>query len=204
MQLENQVYALSNASSFGVSYSCYGGKKQNIPIVYTMEVADGKILIYFHTTERIKNEATGTVDNKHSKQQIGQIKAVPGSLYIELTQDLLPNKLIFDEVKFHHEIIWKYAVPHWVNKAENYVENNNVAPVWLIVAKLIQLTCYDSITGDLGIYDVNTVKPFNQNQWWNILEQCSIEVPSISQFKTALKGKPVVLPPVIPDIEPTA
>ena len=173
MQLQNQVYALSNASSFGVSYSCFGGKKGNVPIVYTMEVADGKILIYFHTTERIKNESTGTVDNKHSKQQIGQIKAVPGSLYIELTQDLLPNKLIFDEYKFHWEVLTNKAIPDWINRSVDLVENNRIPPIWLIVIKLIRLTCYDDITGELSIHDVSTIKAFTANQWWDVLDICA-------------------------------
>ena len=55
MQLQNQVYALTNASNFGVSYSCFGGKKSNVPIVYTLEAVNGKIQIYFHSTVPVKN-----------------------------------------------------------------------------------------------------------------------------------------------------
>jgi hypothetical protein len=60
------------------------------------------------------------------------------------------------------------------------------------------------MTDLLDIYDVSTVKAFTANQWWDVLDICAKEVPSISQFKTALKGKPVVLNPVDPHIEPTA
>jgi hypothetical protein len=204
MQLENQVYALSNASNFGVSYSCYGGKKQNIPIVYTLEASSGKINIFFHSTVAVKNEISGKTDNIHNKVPMGEIRAIPGSLYIQLNEDLLPNKLVFDENKFHWEVLVSLALPYWINKASDLVENNRIAPIWLIIAKLIKLTSYDVMTDLLDIYEVSTIKPFNEFQWWNTLEQCAKEVPSISQFKTALKGKPVTLQPVTPDIEPTA
>jgi hypothetical protein len=204
MQLQNQVYALSNASNFGVSYSCFGGKKGNVPIVYTLEAVNGKINIFFHSTVPVKNEATGKTNNIHNKTAMGEIKAVPGSLYIQFNEDLLPNKLVFDEYKFHWEVLANNALPYWINKASDLVENNRIAPIWLIIAKLIKLTSYDVMTDLLDIYEVSTIKPFNQNQWWDTLELCAKEVPSISQFKTALKGKPVVLNPVDPHIEPTA
>jgi len=202
MQLQNQVYALSNASNFGVSYSCFGGKKGNVPIVYTLEVSSGKIQIYFHSTVPVKNELTGKTNNIHNKTPMGEIKAVPGSLYIQLNEDLLPNKLVFDENKFHWEVLVSLALPYWINKASDLVENNRIAPVWLIIAKLIKLTSYDVMTDLLDIYDVSTVKAFTANQWWDVLDICAREVPSIPQFKNALKGKPVTLNPVDPRFIP--
>ena len=202
MQLQNQVYALSNASSFGVSYSCFGGKKGNVPIVYTLEVIQGKIEIYFHSTVAVKNEFSGKTDNIHNKTPMGEVRAVPGSLYIKFNEDLLPNKLVFDEYKFHWEVLVNNALPYWINNASDLVENSRIAPVWLIIAKLIKLTSYNEDTYTLGVYDVSTIKPFNESQWWHVLEQCSIEVPSIPQFRNALKGKPVVLNPVDPRFKP--
>ena len=199
MQLQNQVYALSNASNFGVSYSCFGGKKSNVPIVYTLEAVNGKIQIYFHSTVAVKNELTGKTDNIHNKTSMGEIKAVPGSLMIQLNEDLLPNKLSTEDTKFHWEVLVNNALPYWINKASDLVENNRIAPVWLIVAKLIQLTCYDVMTDLLSIYDVSTIKTFTEVQWLDVLDICAREVPSVPQFKNALKGKPVTLTPVTPD-----
>lgn len=196
MQLSNQVYALSNASSFGVSYSCYGGKKQNVPIVYTLEVNSGKLLIFFHSTVAVKNETTGKTDNVHNKVSMGEIKAVPGSLYIRFNEDLLPNKLIFDDYKFHWEVLVNNALPYWINKAVDLVENNRIAPVWLIVSKLIKLTSYDDITGELSIHDVNTIKAFTVDNWWDVIGECAKECPTILQFQNALKTMPVKLPKV--------
>jgi hypothetical protein len=202
VQLQNQVYALSNASNFGVSYSCFGGKKGNVPIVYTLEVVNGKINIFFHSTVPVKNEITGKTDNIHNKTPMGEIKAVPGSLYIQLNEDLLPNKLVFDETKFHWEVLVNSALPYWINKASDLVENNRIAPVWLIIAKLIKLTSYDVMTDLLDIYDVSTVKAFTANQWWDVLDICAREVPSVPQFRNALKGKPVTLNSVDPRFIP--
>jgi hypothetical protein len=202
MQLQNQVYALSNASNFGVSYSCFGGKKGNVPIVYTLEVSSGKINIFFHSTVAVKNEISGKTDNVHNKVLMGEIKAVPGSLYIQLNEDLLPNKLVFDDYKFHWEILVNNAIPYWINKSVDLVENNRIAPIWLIISKLIKLTSYDVMTDMLSINDVSTIKPFTSSQWWDTLEMCANEVPSVPQFKNALKSRPVTLPPVTPDIEP--
>ena len=199
MQLSTQVFALSNASQFGVSYSTYGGKKYNIPVVYTLEVANSKLEIYFHKLESVKNEVTGVNESKHVKQIVGTIQASPGNLYINLKQDLLPTKLSSDQHKFHHDIIWGSAIPYWVRQASDLVEYNRIAPVWLIVAKLIQLTCYDVMTDLLSIYDVSTIKTFTEVQWWDVLDICAREVPSVPQFKNALKSKPVTLTPVTPD-----
>jgi hypothetical protein len=197
MQLQNQVYALSNASNFGVSYSCFGGKKGNVPIVYTLEAVNGKIQIYFHSTVPVKNELTGKTDNIHNKTPMGEIKAVPGSLYIQLNEDLLPNKLSNDDTKFHWEVLVNNALPYWINKASDLVENNRIAPVWLIIAKLIKLTSYDVMTDLLDIYDVSTIKAFTANQWWDTLQLCANEVPSVPQFSNALKSMPAKLPNVI-------
>ena len=133
MQLQNQVYALTNASNFGVSYSCFGGKKSNVPIVYTLEAVNGKIQIYFHSTVPVKNELTGKYDNIHNKTSMGEIKAVPGSLMIQLNEDLLPNKLSTEDTKFHWEVLVNNALPYWINKASDLVENSHIAPVWLII-----------------------------------------------------------------------
>lgn len=204
MQLSNQVYALSNASNFGVSYSTYGGKKANLPIVYTLEVVGGKIQIYFHSTERVKNDITGKTDNIHNKLSMGEIKAVPGSLYIRFNEDLLPGKLSSDQYKFHHEIIWGSAIPYWVNKASDLVEYNRIAPVWLIVAKLIQLTCYDNNNDFLDIYDLQTIKPFNPTQWVTVLTECSRELPQVKQYQNALSTIVIPSVPVVEELPSTA
>ena len=130
---------------------------------------------------------------------MGEIKAVPGSLMIQLNEDLLPNKLSTEDTKFHWEVLVNNALPYWINKASDLVQYNRIAPVWLIVAKLIQLTCYDVMTDLLSIYDVSTIKTFTEVQWWDVLDICAREVPSVPQFKNALKGKPVTLTPVTPD-----
>ena len=198
MQLSTQVFALSNASQFGVSYSTYGGKKSNVPIVYTLEVNSGKLEIYFHKLESVKNEVTGVNESKHVKQIVGTIQASPGNLYINLKQDLLPTKLSSDQHKFHHEIIWGSAIPYWVRQASDLVEYNQIAPVWLIVAKLIQLTCYDNKDDFLDIYDLQTVKPFNPDQWVTVLQECAKELPAVKQYQNALRT--VVVQPIVEEL----
>ena len=133
---------------------------------------------------------TGKTDNVYNKEQIGEIKAVPGSLYIDLSQGLLPTKLIFDDYKFHWEIIVNSAIPYWINNAVDLVENHRIAPVWLIVAKLIKLTSYSDVTDSLTIHDTNTIKPFSEVQWWEVLLTCAKECVSIVQFQNAVKTIP--------------
>jgi hypothetical protein len=186
-KLSSQLYELSNASQFCVSYTVMGGKKGNVPIVYTLEAINGKLLIYFHSTVAVKNEVTGKTDNVHNKLEVGEIKAVPGSFYIDLKQDLLPNKLIFDDYNFHCELLVNYALPDWISRSADLVESNKIAPVWLIVSKLIILTCYDEITNELSINETNTVKTFNIVQWWEILLDCAKECPTVLQFQNAAK-----------------
>ncbi|UUO14543.1 competence protein CoiA family protein [Dolichospermum heterosporum] len=186
-KLSSQLYELSNASQFCVSYTVMGGKKGNVPIVYTLEAINGKLLIYFHSTVAVKNEVTGKTDNVHNKLEVGEIKAVPGSLYIDLKQDLLPNKLIFDDYNFHCELLVNYALPDWISRSADLVESNKIAPVWLIVSKLIILTCYDEITNELSINETNTVKTFNVVQWWEILLDSAKECPTVLQFQNAAK-----------------
>ena len=190
MQLSNQVYALSNASSFGVSYTVMGGKKATTPIVYTLECNQGKIIINYHSTERIKNDATGLTESKHSMLQVAEIKAIPGSLYVNFNRDLLPNKLCFDNYSFHWELLCNYALPDWIYRATDLVESNKIAPVWLIVSKLIELTCYDDLTNELTINETNLVKPFVELDWWKVLLQCSKECAGIVQFANAVKMIP--------------
>lgn len=200
MQLSNQVYALSNASQFGVSYTVMGGKKFTTPIVYTLECNQGKIIINYHSTERIKNDA-GLTESRHTMLPVAEIKAIPGSLYVQFNRDLLPNKLCFNNYSFHWELLCNYAIPDWINRSVDLVESNKIAPVWLIVAKLIQLTCYDNNNDYLDIYELQTIKPFDPTQWVTVLQECAKELPSIKQYQNALRTIPVKpvteqLPPV--------
>lgn len=189
MKLTNQVYALSNASQFGVSYTVMGGKKAATPIVYTLECNQGKIIINYHSTERVKNDA-GLTENKHSMLQVAEIKAIPGSLYVQFNRDLLPNKLCFNNYSFHWELLCNYALPDWINRSVDLVESNKIAPVWLIIAKLIKLTSYDDLTNELTINELTLVKPFTELDWWRVLLQCSKECAGIIQFANAVKMIP--------------
>jgi hypothetical protein len=187
MQLSNQVYALSNASQFGVSYSTYAGKKDKTPAIYTLEVDKNKIQIFYHSTAQVKTE--DKVENIHNKEYVGSIKAVPGSLYIELTEALLPSKLTNDQYKFHWEILVNNAIPYWIENSMNLVENNRIAPVWLLISELIKLTCYDDVADTFTLYDISTVKAFTENDWYEVLEKCVKSCPNVPQFRNALKGR---------------
>jgi hypothetical protein len=189
LNLAQKVSNLSNSNEFGVSCTIMGGKKQSTPVIYTMEVIGGATTIQYHYSEKIKNPLTEQTETIYKKRQVATINAAPGTLKINFEQITL-DKLAFNDYSFHHELLEQYAIPFWINNAEKYVLSNKLPPVWLIVTKLIELTCMNENTSTLSLNDLQSTLPFTELQWYQVLIGCKEQCPSVPQFQNAVNNLP--------------
>jgi len=181
-----------------ITFMCYGGKKLNQVLTYTLEVTNRKpytLTAYFLSTKTIKDE-----NNKESiitiKTPIVVIEAARETLLFKDRNDLLlGNKYAFNmmfgneeiTMALHSQVIQKMAIPYWVNNAHKFVELNNVAPMWVVIGRLILKS---QVNDTEGLEDMPVAIPFTVNQFYESLIEAHQLLPNNKALIKAVANIP--------------
>lgn len=175
-----------------IPYVVYGGKKYNKPITYTLEIINVRPLIIGCCVTQYKN-----VKDKNQLVKLTIITISPGvgNLQTKVEQISLQSKYIFCSVvenkniqfSFHYDVISKMALPHWINNAETYVEHNDIAPGWLVVAQLWMLVQAKE-TEDLN--QTHVANSFTAEDWYKALIKSHKLLPGNKQLQLAVASIP--------------
>lgn len=178
-----------------IPFLCYGGKKLDQPIKYTLEVTSRssfELTVFYHSEHNRQDE----VINKKTEMMkisagIGYLK--PSFEVIPLEDNLVFSLLVDEkniDFKFHYEIIKSLALPHWIENAAQYVNLNEIAPVWLVISKLWLKSTYRNATDNSTIDDIIKPQSFTELQWWKALIESANLLPNCVALQNQLKAIP--------------
>jgi Zn-finger protein len=184
----------SDSVQLPIPFICYGGKRLNQVLRYTLEVTSTKpftVTVYFHSVKRTKQGL------ENIKTEVFKIESGIGKLTPSFDPIPLEDKLVFEsdvdnhtkQFNFHYEVVMLLALPHWIDNASNYVRLNELAPVWLVVSKLWLRTELET-TKELDINETKKARKFNEDDWWFSLVDAHQELPDNEQLKLAVSNLP--------------
>jgi hypothetical protein len=179
--------------SLPMSYIAMAGSKLNKMIRYTMEVVNTnpyELAIYLNTTKSKEGK------KQIVKQHLLTIKAGNNTLYVTDHNDLpLSNTEKFEsyidgklrEFSSHLEVIYRLALPHWIDKADSYVENNQSAPYWLVIAMLWNNVRVNQPTDE---FNIKTAQSFTQSDFFHAILDAHNALPTNEQLRLAAMRVP--------------
>ena len=180
--------------SVPMAFNCFGGSKNNNPLRYTLEVIETKpytMEVSFISAKTVNDKKVGVVT------PIIKLIAQNESIKVEVVNDLpLTSKEVFkaniihndDTTAYpftsHREVAQLLALPHWINNAESYVSANTTAPMWLVIATLIQKTTKVDAT---ELEKQHSTRPFTVEQFNESLKESAAKLPKNPQLQAAIK-----------------
>ncbi|MBH8563744.1 hypothetical protein I8748_16360 [Nostoc sp. CENA67] len=177
-----------------IPFICYGGKKLEHTLRYTLEITSTKpykISVYYHLVRSRKGKLI------NDKIEVFTIEAGIG--YLKPTFDIIPlnDKLVFSsqvngkktKFDFHYKVIKLLALPYWIDNASQYVQLNELAPIWLVISKL-WLKADIEQNEALTIEDTLKQRQFTELNWWKSLIESAKLLPDCVQLQQGLKSIP--------------
>ncbi|AFZ26893.1 hypothetical protein Cylst_4837 [Cylindrospermum stagnale PCC 7417] len=178
-----------------IPFLCYGGKKLDQPIRYTLEVTSRRafeLTVFYHSSRNRQDE----VINKKTEV----MKICAGIGYLKPSFEVIPleDKLVFSSLvdeenvnfNFHYEVIKSLALPHWIENAAQYVNLNEIAPVWLVISKLWLKATDGNATDNSTIDDIIKPQSFTELQWRKALIESANLLPNCVALQNPLKAIP--------------
>jgi hypothetical protein len=201
----NKSKILVTSAHLPIPFLCYGGKKLDRVIRYTLEVTNTKpfeLTVFYHSSRNRKNEI---INNKAEV-----VKMSAGIGYLKATFKVIPleKQLIFSSLvddkeinfNFHDKVVKNLALPYWIQNAAQYVSLNELAPVWLVISKLWLKANYENDTDNSTIDETIQPQTFTELQWWEALIESANLLPNCVTLQNALKKIPEEYQQLLADI----